>query len=81
MDFNLFIIPATLIVVQLMKQSDKIGTRKGLLPLLAVGFGAVAGAGFGLYYGGDIFQHVFMGAVFGASASGIYDAAKAPQYL
>ncbi len=81
MDFNLFIIPATLIIVQLLKQTDRIGAQKGLLPLLAVVLGAIAGAGFGLYYGGDIFQQVFMGAVFGASASGIYDAAQSPKYL
>lgn len=74
MDYNLFIIPITLIIVELLKRAEVIDNR--YLPLVAVIFGALAGLAFGAYYQVDLFQHVFMGIVFGASASGIYDTGK-----
>ena len=40
---------------------------------MALLIGGIAGLVFGLYYGGDTFEHVFTGIVYGASASGIYD--------
>ena len=74
MDYNLFIIPITLIVVELIKRAELVNTK--YLPILAVCFGAIAGASFGLYYQVDLFEHIFMGIVFGASASGVYDTGK-----
>lgn len=72
MEFNLFIIPITMILTQLAK--DILPTK--YLPHFAVVAGLVAGIGFGLYYGQDAFVHGVTGTVYGASASGIYDLAK-----
>ena len=69
MEFNLFIVPITAIGVQVLKQY--VPTK--YIPLIALLIGGIAGLAFGLYYGGDTFEHVFTGIVYGASASGIYD--------
>lgn len=74
MEFSLFIIPFTLIVVELLKNT-KLDNQYAVF--ISVIVGALAGLGFGFYYGGDIFEHTFMGFVYGAAASGIYDAGKA----
>lgn len=70
MDFNLFIVPIAAIATQVLK--TYIPAKH--VPLLAILIGGIAGLAFGLYYGGDIFVDVFTGAVYGASASGLYDA-------
>ena len=72
MEFNLFIIPATLILVELLKRY----IPSKLIPLVAVMLGAIMGLGYGIYYGVDLFEYIFSGIVFGASASGLYDTAK-----
>ena len=69
MDFNLFIVPITAIAVQVLKQY--VPTKH--VPLVALAIGGIAGLAFGLYYGGDVFEQAFMGMVYGASASGLYD--------
>ena len=69
MEFNLFIVPITAIAVQLLKQY----VPSKHIPLVALAIGGIAGLVFGLHYGGDTFEHVFTGIVYGASASGIYD--------
>jgi len=69
MEFNLFIIPLTMIITQLLKGY----VPAKYVPFLAVLIGLLAGLGYGLYYGGDMFYHSFEGALYGASASGIYD--------
>ena len=73
MEFNLFIIPMTLIVVELAKGLD---INKKYLPLLSVSLGAILGTVFSFYYDADLFTHIVQGVVYGASASGIYDMAK-----
>lgn len=73
MDWNLFIIPLTLISVELIKIT-RINTR--WLPFLAVALGAIFGAVYALAYSGDLLTQIVSGIIFGASASGIYDAAK-----
>lgn len=70
MEFNLFIVPITVIAVQVLKRY--IPTKH--VPVVALTIGGIAGLAFGLYYGGDTFEHVFTGIVYGASASGLYDA-------
>ena len=70
MDFNLFIVPITAIAVQLLKQY----VPSKHVPLVALAIGGIAGLAFSLYYGGDSFAQVFNGIVYGASASGLYDA-------
>lgn len=70
MEFNLFIVPITAIAVQLLKQY----VPSKHVPLVALAIGGIAGLVFGLYYGGDTFEHVFTGMLYGASASGLYDA-------
>lgn len=72
MEFNLFIVPITLIVAQLAK--PYIPSQH--VPLCAVLFGALAGFTYGQYYGLDLFEHTVQGLIYGASASGIYDVAK-----
>ena len=69
MEFNLFIVPITAIAVQILKQY----VPSKHVPLVALAIGGVAGLAFGLYYGGDVFEHVFTGIVYGASSSGLYD--------
>ena len=73
MEFNLFIIPMTLIIVELAKGLE---INKKYLPLLSVLLGAILGIVFSFYYGADLFTHVVEGVVYGASASGIYDMSK-----
>lgn len=72
MEFNLFIIPATMIVAQLAK--TYIPTKH--IPLFAIIFGLLAGLAYGVYYEQDLFVHAIQGAIYGASSSGIYDLAK-----
>ena len=74
MDWNLFIIPLTLIVVELIKKSE-ISTR--WLPFIAVGIGAVLGIVFAFYYGVDLLEHIVSGVIYGAAAAGIYDVGEA----
>ncbi|MER2234534.1 MAG: hypothetical protein ABS885_05825 [Leuconostoc mesenteroides] len=69
MEFNLFIIPLTMIITQLLK--GYVPTK--YVPFLAVLIGLLAGLAYGAYYGGDLFAQAFDGIVYGASASGIYD--------
>ena len=73
MEFNLFIIPMTLIIVELAKGLE---INKKYLPLVSVALGAILGGLFSVYYGADLFNHIVQGIVYGASASGIYDMAK-----
>lgn len=70
MEFNLFIVPITAIAVQVLKQY----VPRKHVPTLALVVGGIAGLAFGLHYGGDTFEHAFTGMVYGASASGLYDA-------
>ena len=69
MEFNLFIVPITAIAVQVLKQY----VPSKHVPLVALAIGGIAGLSFGLYYGGDVFEQVFTGIVYGSSASGLYD--------
>ena len=73
MEFNLFIIPMTLIIVELAKGLE---INKKYLPLLSVALGAILGGVFSFYYGADLFTHVVQGIVYGASSCGIYDIGK-----
>lgn len=70
MDWSLFIIPLTLIVVELIKRS-KIDKQK--LPFVAVLIGGLLGVVFAVYYGVDLLEHIVSGIVYGAAAAGIYD--------
>lgn len=71
MEFNLFIIPITFIIVELLKRY----VPKKYLPLLAVLLGAVMGLVYGIYYSLDPFVHIVTGVIYGASACGLYDTA------
>ena len=73
MEFNLFIIPMTLIIVELAKGLE---INKKYLPLISVALGAILGGAFSFYYGADLFTHVVEGIIYAATASGIYDVAK-----
>lgn len=72
MEFNLFIVPITLIITQLAK--GYVPAKH--LPLFAIIFGLVSGILYGVYYGQDLFTHGVQGLIYGASASGVYDLAK-----
>lgn len=72
MEFNLFIVPITMIVAQLAK--TYIPTKH--IPLLAILFGLVAGLAYGKYYGHDLFVHAVQGLIYGASSAGVYDLVK-----
>ena len=72
MEFNLFIVPITLIVAQLAKTY----VPSKHIPLFAIVFGLLAGFTYVQYYGQDLFVHAVQGLIYGASASGIYDLAK-----
>ena len=73
MEFNLFIIPMTLIIVELAKGLE---INKKYLPIVSVALGAIFGGAFSFYYGADLFTHVVEGIIYAATASGIYDVAK-----
>ena len=73
MEFNLFIIPMTLIIVELAKGLE---INKKYLPIVSVVLGAILGAVFSFYYGADLFTHIAQGIVYGAASSGIYDMSK-----
>ena len=73
MEFNLFIIPMTLVIVELAKGLE---LNKKYLPIVSVALGAILGAAFSFYYGVDLFTYIVQGVVYGASASGIYDMTK-----
>lgn len=72
MEFNLFIVPITLILTQLAKPM----VSSKWLPHMAVAIGLAAGLLYGIYYNQDLFNHAVLGLIYGASASGIYDVAK-----
>ena len=72
MEFNLFIVPLTLIIVELAKGLE---LNKKYLPVISVVLGAILGGAFSFYYGADLFTHIVQGIVYGASASGVYDIA------
>ena len=72
MEFNLFIVPITMVATQLAKTY----VPSKHLPLFAVMFGLLSGIAFGGYYGQDLFVHGVQGLIYGASASGIYDLTK-----
>lgn len=76
MEFDLFIVPITMIVTQLGKQY----IPSQHIPIFAISFGLVAGIAYGAYYGQDLFVHGFQGLVYGASASGLYDLGKSVFY-
>ena len=78
MEFNLFIIPMTLIIVELAKGLE---INKKYLPLVSVALGAILGAAFSFYYGADLFTHVVEGIIYAATASGIYDVAKSLKWV
>ena len=73
MDWNLFIVPLTLIVVELIK---KLKLDSLWLPLIAVTIGGLLGVLFGVYYQVDILEHIVSGAIYGAAAAGVYDLGK-----
>lgn len=72
MEFNLFIVPITMVATQLAKTY----LPSKHLPLFAVLFGGLSGLAFGQYYSQDLFVHAVQGLIYGASASGIYDLTK-----
>lgn len=72
MEFNLFIVPITMIVAQLAKTY----VPSKHIPLFAIIFGLLAGLAYGQYYSQDLFVHAVQGLIYGASSSGIYDLTK-----
>lgn len=68
MEFNLFIIPVTMILTELLKQH----ISSKYVPITAVLLGLLLGLGYGLYYGHDLFLHAVQGLIYGASATGLY---------
>lgn len=75
MDFNLFIVPITMIVAQLAKTY----VPSKHIPLFAVVFGLVAGMAYGKFYEQDLFVHAVQGLIYGASSAGVYDLVKSVQ--
>ena len=73
MEFNIFIAPLTMTVVELFK---RFGAQSKYLALVAVLCGAGFRALYGFIYKGDLISNVFQGLLYGASASGVYDAAS-----
>lgn len=73
MDWNLFIVPLTLIVVELIK---KLKLDSIWLPFIAVTVGGLLGVLFGVYYQVDLLEHIVSGVIYGAAAAGVYDLGK-----
>lgn len=75
MDYNMLIAPATLISVQLIKQSD---IPRKWMPLIACGVGMILGVAWAAVQSPipealEWFGFVIQGLIYGASAAGIYD--------
>lgn len=68
MEFNLFIIPVTMILTELLKRY--IPTK--FVPLFAVFLGLVLGLCYAAWYDQDLFIHGVEGLIYGASATGLY---------
>lgn len=76
MEWNLFIIPLTIIFTELTKQ---LKLESKWLPWIAISIGALLGVIYSLVMQDTpdtIMQRVVEGIVYGASASGIYDAGR-----
>lgn len=74
MDWNLFIIPLTIIFTELIKQLE---IERKWLPFIAISIGAILGAIYSLVTKAEpqtIMQLVVEGIIYGASACGVYDA-------
>ncbi len=75
MSWDAFIIPATVIIVQVSKLWI---TDKRIYPIIAIVFGALLGVAYGAFYAvSDIFLHIAQGAFYGATAAGLYDGVTA----
>lgn len=75
MSWDAFIVPATVIIVQVCKLWIK---DKRVYPLIAIVLGALLGLAYGSFYGvSDMFMHIAQGAVYGATAAGLYDGVTA----
>ena len=72
MEFNIFIAPITMIAVEMAKRA---GLESKYLAFVAVVFGSLFGALYGFIYKSDIFVNAFERLLYGASASGMWDAA------
>lgn len=79
MDFNMLIMPVVIVVVEVIKRTEKIS--KNWLPAVAVGTGIVIGAVFALIEPEKAVEHVINGLLYGASAAGIYDLGKSTVIL
>ena len=73
MEFNIFIAPITMFTVEMVKRA---GLESKYLAFVAVIFGTLFGALYGFIYKSDIFVNAFEGLLYGASASGMWDAAS-----
>ena len=73
MDWNLFIVPLMLIVVELIK---KLKLDSIWLPFIAVTVGGLLGVLFGVYYKVDLLEHIVSGVIYGAAAAGVSDLGK-----
>ena len=75
MDWNMFIIPLTIIAVELIKKAE-INNR--WLPFIAVAVGGVLGAIYAAVYPAvvamDWLGYIVSGIIYGAAAAGVYDA-------
>jgi len=75
MDWNLFIIPLTIITVELIKKAE-LDSR--WLPFIAVAVGGVLGVIYAAVYPAvtsmDWLNYIVSGVVYGAAASGVCDA-------
>lgn len=70
MEWTQAIIPITMILVQILKQFE---VDNRWLPVIAVVIGALLGFAFSTYYQQDMVELIISGAIYGASAAGIYD--------
>ena len=57
------------------EMAKRVGLESKYLAFVAVVFGSLFGALYGFVYKGDIFVNAFEGLLYGASASGMWDAA------
>ena len=73
MEFMAFIVPTTLVLVELLKTLE---VPVKLLSLLALLLGGLLGGVFSMYYNTDLFEAIFTGCLQGATACGLYDVSK-----
>ena len=74
MEMNVLIAPLVMVLVEAIKRTERIDNK--WLPMVAILIGFLCGIAWAIYEPQMAFVHLLQGALFGASAAGLYDLGK-----